>query len=94
MNHLLEFYGTECPHCIDMHELVERMEKEEGIKVEAIEVWHNKENEKKMEEIKCFNECGGVPFFYNTKTEKFICGEADYETLKKWAKGEPFTQEE
>ena len=47
-----------------------------------------------MEEIECFNECGGVPFFYNTKTEKFICGEADYETLKKWAKGEPFVQEE
>ena len=34
MNHLLEFYGTECPHCVQMHELVERLEKEEGIKEE------------------------------------------------------------
>lgn len=36
--------------------------------------------------------CGGVPFFYNTKTNKWICGEADYDTLKKWAKGEEFSQ--
>ena len=92
MNHLLEFYGTECPHCITMHELVERLEKEEGIKVESMEVWHNKENEKKMEEIECFNDCGGVPFFYNTQTKKFICGADSYDTLKKWAKGEPFSQ--
>lgn len=71
-----------------MHVLVERLEKEEGVKVEAIEVWHNKENEKKMEEIECFNECGGVPFFYNTKTKKWICGEDSYENLKSWAKDE------
>ena len=32
--------------------------------------------------------CGGVPFFYNTETNKWICGETDYEELKKWAKGE------
>ncbi len=30
---LLEFYGTECPHCIRMHELVVRLEKEEGVKI-------------------------------------------------------------
>ncbi len=92
MSHLLEFYGEECPHCIVMHELVERLEKEEGIKVEAIEVWHNKENEKKLLELDK-DMCGGVPFFYNTKTKKFICGQTSYVTLKKWAKGEDFTQE-
>ena len=36
MNHLLEFYGTECPHCIIMHDLVVRLEKEEGIKIGQI----------------------------------------------------------
>lgn len=92
MSHLLEFYGTECPHCERMHKLVEQLEKEEGLKVEALEVWHNKENEKKLLEIdKGF--CGGVPFFFNTTTQKWICGETNYETLKKWAKGEEFTQE-
>jgi hypothetical protein len=34
-----------------MHELVEKLEKEEGVKVESFEVWHNKENEKKMVEF-------------------------------------------
>ena len=94
MSHLLEFYGTECPHCVRMHELVERLEKEEGVKVEAFEVWHNKENEEKLLAIDNGELCGGVPFFYNTETKKFICGETDYETFKKWGKGEEFTQEE
>ena len=93
MNHLLEFYGTECPHCITMHERVEQLEKEEGIKVEAIECWHNEENAKRLEALDK-DMCGGVPFFYNTQTKKFICGDASYDILKAWAKGEPFTQEE
>jgi thiol-disulfide isomerase/thioredoxin len=84
---LLEFYGTECPHCVRMHELVEKLEKEEkGIKVDTFEVWHNEENARKLEEIdKDF--CGGVPFFYNMKTSKWICGEAKYQELKDWALG-------
>lgn len=90
MSHLLEFYGTECPHCVNMHKLAERLEKEEGIKVEALEVWHNKENEKRLLELDN-GFCGGVPFFYNLKTEKWICGEESYDTLKKWAEGEKFS---
>lgn len=84
MSHLLEFYGTECPHCEKMHDLVVRLEKEEGVKVETFEVWHNKENEKKLIDLDK-DMCGGVPFFYNTKTEKFICGDGTYEELKNWA---------
>lgn len=85
MSNLLEFYGTECPHCVRMHKLVERLEKEEGVKVDRFEVWHNKENENKLLEIDK-DLCGGVPFFYNTNNKKFICGEASYEELKEWAK--------
>ena len=81
---LLEFYGTECPHCERMHLLVRRLEKESGVLVEKYEVWHNSENAKKMEEYdKGF--CGGVPFFYNTETKNHICGETQYDDLKKWA---------
>lgn len=86
MSHLLEFYGTECPHCVRMHELVEKLEKEEGIKVDRFEVWHNDDNLKKLQEVDK-GLCGGVPFFYNTESKKFICGESDYEGLKSWAKG-------
>lgn len=82
---LLEFYGTECPHCNRMHPLVEQLEKELGVKVEKYEVWHNEENAHKMRDYdRGF--CGGVPFFYNTSTGEYICGEAPYETLKEWAR--------
>ena len=84
MSHLLEFYGTECPCCIYMHDFVVRLEKEAGIKIESLEVWHNPENEKRLLELDK-DLCGGVPFFYNTKTKKYICGEASYEELKTWA---------
>jgi hypothetical protein len=86
MNHLLEFYGTECPMCVEMHDLVLKLEKEEGIKIEALEVWHNKENEKRLLELDK-DLCGGVPFFYNEKTKKFLCGSVSYEELKNWAMG-------
>ncbi|MCP6719511.1 MAG: hypothetical protein KJI71_04785 [Patescibacteria group bacterium] len=81
---LLEFYGKECPHCIKMEPLVKLLEKEEGVKIEKYEVWHNEENAKKMKEYdKAL--CGGVPFFFNTNNQDFICGSVNYERLKKWA---------
>jgi len=84
MNHLVEFYGVECPCCVYMHKFVQRLEKEEGIKIEQLEIWHNKENEKRFLELDT-NLCGGVPFFYNLKTKKWICGDVEYDVLKNWA---------
>lgn len=80
---LLEFFGKECPHCVEMAPLVDKL-KEEGFEVEQFETWHNEENAKKLEEIDK-GRCGGVPFFLNTDTDEFICGSTDYEGLKKWA---------
>lgn len=83
---LLEFYGTECPHCANMAELVERLQKEEGLAVEQLEVWHNEENAKRLAELDK-GLCGGVPFFYNTESHAVVCGEAPYEEMKRWAMG-------
>lgn len=84
MPKLLEFYGEECPHCKKMDPLIERLEKETGVKVEKYEIWHNEQNNKMMEQYdKSF--CGGVPFFYNVDGNKWICGEADFNELKNWA---------
>lgn len=83
---LLEFYGTECEHCIRMNPLVERLEKEEKVKLEKYETWHNEANARKQEEYDK-GYCGGVPFFFNTETGRYICGETSYEELMKWAKG-------
>ena len=74
---LLEFYGTECHFCIKMAPLLERLEKEEHVKVVRIEVWHNADK----------GLCGGVPFFFNRRTGAWICGYANYDKLKEWALG-------
>ena len=83
---LIMFYGTECHFCHEMEPSIKKLEKELKIKIESIEVWHNSENAKLMQQYdKGF--CGGVPFFYNKKTGKRICGFTSYENLKAWATG-------
>jgi len=67
-----------------MEPLVEQLEKETGVKVERLEVWHNDDNAKKMDGYDK-GRCGGVPFFINTDTGAMICGEVSYEDLKSWA---------
>jgi thiol-disulfide isomerase/thioredoxin len=85
-SNLLEFYGTECVHCRFMNPLIERMEAETGLKVKKMEVWHNERNAQLLQQIDR-DFCGGVPFFFNVKTGKWICGSASYEKLKEWALG-------
>jgi len=70
-----------------MAQLVDDLEKELKIKVEKFETWHDEGNAKKMQEYD-LGYCGGVPFFYNTDTERHLCGEVDYEDLKAWAQGQ------
>lgn len=83
---LLFFYGTECSHCEKMMPLIEKLEKELDKKFERYEVWHNEENAKLMD-IYDKGFCGGVPFFWNTESKKWLCGEIDYQILKDWALG-------
>ena len=82
---LYDFYGTECVHCHEMEPLIEKLEGELKIKVVRLETWHNAANAKKLQEFDK-GRCGGVPFFYNDKTGKFICGSTTYDKLKEWAK--------
>lgn len=82
---LLEFYGAECPHCLEVAPIVDRLISE-GLAIERLETWHNEENAKKLAEIDR-GLCGGVPFFYNTESKQYICGADSYEALKAWAEG-------
>jgi len=86
MDELLMFTGTECVHCREMKPLVERLEKEEGIKITQLEVWHNAKNAELLQKLDN-GKCGGIPFFFNKKTGKWICGNTPYERLKEWAQG-------
>ena len=86
MGELLMFYGTECPFCHKMDPLVEKLEKEEGVKIKKLEAWHNSKNAKLLAEKDTIG-CGGVPFFFNENSGKGLCGAVPYETFKKWALG-------
>ena len=83
-SNLMMFTGTECTHCHEMNPFVEKLEKEAKVKVEKLEVWHNAANMKKLQELDQ-GKCGGIPFFFNTKTKAWICGSTTYEKLKEWA---------
>ena len=82
---LLEFYGDECPHCKRMEPLIDKLAAE-GLKVERYETWHDEKNAAMMEKYDR-GLCGGVPFFFNTDSGKWICGATDYDSLKAWAQG-------
>jgi thiol-disulfide isomerase/thioredoxin len=84
---LMEFYGTECSHCRSMEPLIEILRDKEGVEILRLEVWHNQENANLLRQYDQ-GRCGGVPFFYNTKTEKWLCGSVNYEKLREWALGE------
>jgi hypothetical protein len=73
-----------------MMPLVNRLEKEENIAFEKLEIWHNEENADLMRSYKDIiaPKCGGqlrTPTFLNTDTKDVLCGEVEYETLKEWA---------
>lgn len=85
---LYEFYGRECPHCITMMQLTDKLMQEfPGVKIERKEVWHNKKNMQLVESLDKDNACGGLPFYYDdTDPKNTLCGEVGYEELKKWVK--------
>lgn len=84
------FHGKECPHCKNMMPFVDKLEKEEGIKLERLEVWHDEKNADLMRSYRDIiaPKCGGqlrTPTFFNTETNDVLCGEVEYEKLKEWA---------
>jgi thiol-disulfide isomerase/thioredoxin len=83
---LVEFYGRECVHCRAAEPLIDRLKENEGIEITRLETWHNAQNAAEMEKHDK-GYCGGVPFFINKKTGKWLCGTPTYDELQKWAKG-------
>ena len=86
---IIEFYGAECPYCMALEEAVEKLEDEDGIEVEGLEVWHSEENKKRMASLKHLYDqnCNGnfvVPSFYDEEKDRLICNPGDYEDLKNW----------
>lgn len=92
-NRLIWFHGRECPHCRQLRPVVERLEKDNGLTITQLEVWHDEENADLMRSYAqvITPACGGelgVPAFYNEVTGKAICGgRITAEQLLEWAKG-------
>jgi len=90
MNKQIMFWARECPHCKAMMSYVDKLEKDTGIKLEKLEIWHNENNADLMRSYRPIiaPKCGGqlrTPTFMNTETNDIICGEVEYEKLKEWA---------
>jgi len=90
MAQLIMFHAQECPHCRRMMPLVDRLEKEEGVVFEKLEVWHNEKNADLMRSYRDIlaPQCGGqlrTPTFFNPETKDAMCGEVEYNRLKAWA---------
>ncbi|KAA8494023.1 hypothetical protein FVE85_3998 [Porphyridium purpureum] len=87
--HLLEFYGIECDHCVDMEPVIEQLKHETGLTMRRFEVWYNDDNLRLLQRLDTNGRCGGVPFFYNKKTQYWICGATTYANFKNWAEDKP-----
>lgn len=70
-----------------MEPIIAQVNKDAGVDIERLEVWYD---EKNAATLATYDKdlCGGVPFFFNTDTKKWICGEATYDELKSWALGD------
>ena len=89
---LIMFTGTECDHCHANLPDVEKVEKELGVTFTKLEVWHDAQNASFLEKVDQDENqevwCGGIPFYYNEKTGKKLCGPQKYEKLVALVKGE------
>ncbi|MBI2576292.1 hypothetical protein HYV84_03690 [Candidatus Woesearchaeota archaeon] len=83
---LIYFTGTECSHCKSMEPVITQVENDLKISFDRKEVWHNMANQDEFRKL-AVGKCEGIPFFYNKKTGKSICGRASFEGLKAWAVG-------
>ncbi len=87
LDHIIEFYGETCPHCISMRPVIAQLEKDMDAEITKLEVWNHPENEQIMKkyEEQISQACGGfaaVPSFVNTQTGQALCGAHDADAIK------------
>eukprot|EP00434_Breviolum_minutum_P037600 symbB.v1.2.033345.t1/scaffold4128.1/size44272/5 len=82
--HLIGFYAEQSMEAKRMRYLGGLLEKEiPGTKI----AWDNPLNERLRATIDLRNQCGGVPYLFNRKTGKVLCGVVAYDKLRAWAQG-------
>ena len=73
MTDLFVFIGTDCPHCVSMIPLLEKLHCEEHVTYTVYDIWANETDYRLYENI-TNNSCDGIPVFYNTHTKVFVYG--------------------
>jgi len=86
--YLIQFTGKGDDYCAQMEPLKERLKDELGVEIRCFEVWYGTANLELLQKLDR-GRCGGVPFFYNKKSRRFICGATTYANLKAWALCQP-----
>jgi hypothetical protein len=86
--HLIGFYAEQSIESKRMKYLGDLLEEElPGTKIVWLEAWENPLNERLRATIDLRNQCGGVPYLFNRKTGKVLCGIQAYDKLRAWAQG-------
>eukprot|EP00929_Paragymnodinium_shiwhaense_P116175 TRINITY_DN8549_c0_g1_i1.p2 TRINITY_DN8549_c0_g1~~TRINITY_DN8549_c0_g1_i1.p2 ORF type:complete len:166 (-),score=33.26 TRINITY_DN8549_c0_g1_i1:242-739(-) len=86
--HLIGFYADQSMEAKRMRYLGSLLEEElPGTKIVWLEAWANPINERLRATIDIKGQCGGVPYLFNRKTGKVLCGVVSYDKLRMWAKG-------
>lgn len=86
--HLIGFYAEQSMEAKRMRYLGDLLEQElPGTKILWLEAWENPLNERLRATIDLRNQCGGVPYLFNRKTGKVLCGVVHYDKLRLWAQG-------
>jgi len=86
--YLIQFKGKGDDYCAQMEPLKEQLKEELGVEIRCFEVWYNSKNLELLQRLDR-GRCGGVPFFYNKRSRRYICGATTYANLKAWAVCEP-----
>ena len=86
--YLIQFKGKGDDYCAQMEPLKEQLKEELGVNIRCFEVWYDSKNLELMQRLDR-GRCGGVPFFYNKRSRRYICGATTYANLRAWALCQP-----
>ena len=84
--YLMEFHSDNCDHCEQMEPVLRRLENDLKTKIRRINIFRRREFMGLLEAIG-HDECGSLPFYYNRRTGRAICGATTYINLKRWGTG-------
>ena len=89
--YLIEFHAAGADQCDEMKPAMSAVEKSLNTRILKWDVWSDPAAYKLMQFLDKGpdgrSKCGGLPFFYNRKTGKIVCGATTEKNLMNWAQG-------